>query len=202
VSKRKRKLPGAGDHQLPLNSPNWWTYDKAVRYVRAQKGDKDIADVDLVTAIAKGDVPSKLEQVRMQYDPPARRSKLLTPEFYQRDYKFIQHWGRWMLAPRTDQRLLGSWDIYLWGPKIEKIWPAWAAATAPASPIMGTARRRPGPKVTADWRLVYAAAAHEFKGKHGRMPSAIELAQLCGGRLRYQPDETTIRKLLQYLVGE
>jgi len=40
--------------KLPLNSPNWWTYDKAVRYVRARMGDKDIADSDLVAAIERG----------------------------------------------------------------------------------------------------------------------------------------------------
>jgi hypothetical protein len=116
--------------KLPLNSPNWWTYDKTVRYVRARMGDKDIADSDLVAAIERGDVPSKLEQVRMEYDPPARRSKLLTPDFYQRDYKFVRFWDRWVLKPRTDQVLLGRWSVYFWGPKIERIWPT-AAPTVP-----------------------------------------------------------------------
>ena len=115
--------------KLPLNDPRWWTYDKTARYVRARMGDKVIADSDLVAAIERGDVPSKLEQVQMQYDPPARRSKLLTPDFYQRDYKWVPYFGQWVLTPRTDQRLLGRWAVYFWGPKIEKIWPSAAPTT-------------------------------------------------------------------------
>jgi hypothetical protein len=204
VSKRRRKRPAPDKRELPLVSPNWWNGTKAVLYVRASMGGSNIADGDLRAAIERGDVRAKIEQVRRNYNPPARRSELLKPDFFQREFKLVQHFGAPLaLMSRTDQNLLGQWEIYYWGPDVEKIWPTGTVATTASSPIDGgAARRRPGPKVTAGWRLVYAAAAHEFRGKYGRVPSATELAQLCAGRLHYQPDEATIRKLLQYLVGE
>jgi hypothetical protein len=149
--------------ELPLVSPNWWTYGKTLRHVRTVVGDKDIADSDLIAAIERGDVCSKLEQAQMQYDPPARRSMLLKPEFYQRDYKWVPYIGQWILQPRNrDQRLLGRLVFYFWGPDLERLWPV-EAPTIAASPATagvsadGKQRQRPGPKRTDDWDVVVAA---------------------------------------------
>ena len=136
---KKAAAARARRQDLPLVSPNWWTYDKTVRYVRAYWGDRVIADTRLVAAIEQGDVPSKLEQTQTQYDPPVHRSVLLEPDFYQRDYKWVPYFGQWILKPRTDQRLLGSWNVYFWGPEVERLWPV-ASAPAAGGPIPGSAK--------------------------------------------------------------
>jgi len=189
--------------KLPLNSPNWWTYDKAVRYVRARMGDKDIADSDLVAAIERGGeqggVHSKLEQVRMQYDPPARRSKLLTPDFYQRDYKFVRFWDRWVLKPRTDQVLLGRWDIYLWGPDIEKIWPPEAPPSeqrADEAP-----RRPPGRQPKHDWPKHIRREVIRRLRAGEREPTAPEMLLWCEDKWGWQPDIRQMQRLLSDLFS-
>jgi len=185
--------------KLPLDSPNWWTYDTTVRYVRARMGDKDIADSDLVAAIERGDVPSKLEQVQLQYDPPARRSILLTPDFYQRDYKFVRFWDRWVLKPRTDQVLLGRWSIYFWGPEIERIWPIEAPPSeqrADEGP-----RRRPGRQPKHDWpKHIRREMIRRLRAGEGE-PTAPEMLQWCEEKWGWQPDIRQMQRLLSDLLS-
>src|SRR5262249_52762972 len=63
-------------------------------------------------------------------------------------------------------------------------------------------RRKPGPKITRNWRLHVAAEAHRVWEKEGRIPGAPELATFCGKKLGYVPEETDIRKLLRVLLSE
>jgi len=154
VSKRKRKRPAPGDRKLPLDGPNWWTGTKAVLHVRVCMGGSNIADSDLRAVIERGDVRAKIEQVRLNYDPPARRSELLKPEFFQREFKLVQHLGAPLaLMSRTKEHLLGQWEIYYWGPDVEKIWPTGAAASSDE----GTPRQPPGPKPRGNWPIRLAA---------------------------------------------
>ena len=185
--------------KLPLVSPNWWTYGKTVRYVRTRMGDKVIADSDLVAAIERGDVRSKLEQAQMQYDPPARRSKLLTPDFYQRDYKFVRFWDRWVLKPRTDQVLLGRWDIYLWGPDIERIWPPEAPPSeqrADEAP-----HRPPGRQPKHDWPKHIRREVIRRLRAGEREPTAPEMLQWCEDKWGWQPDIRQMQRLLSDLLS-
>jgi hypothetical protein len=208
VSKRRRERSTPDKRKLPLNSPNWWTYGKAVVYVRAHVGDKVVADIDLVAAIEKGDeqggVRSKLEQVQMQYNPPARRSELLTPKFYQRDYKFVQHWDRWLLVPRTDQRLLGRWDVYFWGPDIEKIWPPAVATTtttptthAGAETHANPARGKPGPAPRHDWPEHVTREVIRRLQHSERFPSAPAMLQWCANN--FDGFEPNLRQMQDHL---
>jgi hypothetical protein len=63
-------------------------------------------------------------------------------------------------------------------------------------------RRKPGPKVKKDWRRRVAGEADRIMENEKRIPSAAELAQFCGNKLGYQPDESAIQKLLRHLLGD
>jgi hypothetical protein len=63
-------------------------------------------------------------------------------------------------------------------------------------------RRKPGPKVTKDWRRHVAGQVDRIMENEKRIPSAAELAQFCEYKLGYQPDERAIQQLLRYLLGD
>jgi hypothetical protein len=62
--------------------------------------------------------------------------------------------------------------------------------------------RKPGPKITKDWRRHVAAEMNRIIENEQRIPRAAELAQFCENKLRHQPDERLIRELLRYLLGD
>jgi hypothetical protein len=63
-------------------------------------------------------------------------------------------------------------------------------------------RRKPGPKVTKDWRRHVAGQVDRIMENEKRIPSAPELAQFSENKLGYQPDERAIQQLLRYLLGD
>jgi hypothetical protein len=206
VARRSRKKAAAAarsarQQDLPLISSNWWTFDKTLRHVRAYFGNRDIADVDLVAAIERGDVPSKLEQ--MLYDPPARRSKLLELEFYQHDYKWIKHWGQPMLQSRTNQRLLGRWDIYFWGPKVEQLWPmtpspALSPPSPPSPPTVGHGRQR---SWASAWILRACPNGSWRRMQNKAILAAIKRAAEEAGEQNYPDKESTVRSARKQMLN-
>jgi hypothetical protein len=191
----------------PLVSPHWWPCAKALQHVRTLMGGADIADSDLVSAIERGNIRSKLEQVLSKLDPPARRSELLTPQFYQRDYRFVRHPGLPLaLQPRKpDQALAGRWGIYLWGPDIEKLWPGESPSgdenhTESEPEKFSTldlpkSQRRPGPQPRQDWRTHVVREVIRALRAGENIPTAAKLAQ----KLDHQPDIRAVQRFLRDL---
>ena len=63
-------------------------------------------------------------------------------------------------------------------------------------------RRKPGRKITMNWRLHVAAELHRIvEIKHKPPPPASYFAQFCGDNLDYEPDIRTVQKLLRSLLG-
>jgi hypothetical protein len=63
-------------------------------------------------------------------------------------------------------------------------------------------KRKPGKKITRNWKLKAAVAMQRFIEEQGRTPSAPELAQRVDKELKYYPDESDVRDLIRYLLGE
>jgi len=61
-------------------------------------------------------------------------------------------------------------------------------------------KRRPGPR--ANWRLPAAAELHRIREKEGRTPTAPELCMFCDKTLGGYPDESEMRALMRFLLGE
>src|SRR5262245_22433011 len=85
------------------------------------------------------------------------------------------------------------------------------AATGPTGPVGATgpgfadaARtgRKPGKKITLDWRLHAAAELHRVREQERRTPTAPELAEWVDNKLEYCPDDSEVRKLIRFLIGE
>jgi hypothetical protein len=93
-----------------------------------------------------------------------------------------------------------TWFFFVRRRELDQLYPA--AREQPTTPEPEPQRRKPGPKITKDWRLFAAHAAYEFRKEHGRVPTRSKLAQLCENELGYQPDVSDIGKLLRYLLGE
>jgi hypothetical protein len=143
--------------KLPLNSPNWLPWGRAIDYVRQQAGS-EFADPDLNAAIMRGGVGSKLEQFDRRTNQ--RKSTLLERRHFQHDLEIRDFWGRWTLFPRRSgvQLLSLYWTLYVWRPHLDdKIWPTTSiSAGSPATTAEATAGRRPGTKYKDDWPLVMA----------------------------------------------
>jgi hypothetical protein len=111
-----------------------------------------------------------------------------------------------------------AWYFFVRRRELDRLYPVTAASEQPTTPPAQPAhddeqpahddeqptpqRRKPGRKITKNWRLFAAHAAYEFKEEHGRLPSGPELAQICEDELGYQPDTSDIAKLFRYLLGD
>jgi len=70
------------------------------------------------------------------------------------------------------------------------------------APPPKTGRRKPGPKITKGWRIRVAAELNRIIEDEKRIPSAAELVEFCGNKLGYYPDESTIQKMLRFLLDD
>jgi hypothetical protein len=154
-----RRYPTSADTNkrevLPPVSPYWWPFKRAIEHARtAMGGRRELADPDFVAEVVCGNIRSKLEQFSPGIEPE-RCSELLTPEFYARNYKF-DHRTLPMLRPRAREYVLaGQWDVFYWGPDVEKRWPSVTPEPneRPVDPI-GPPLRRRGPLNTHDWHTI------------------------------------------------
>jgi hypothetical protein len=113
--KRKKK-------PLPLTSPNWWPLAQTVPYVRAQVGDRPIADLDFLQAVNEFRVPVKIVCRDRRTDPPTLVSLLLSPGEYQLEQR---HSNTWMLRRRSDGRpATPPYALFFWAPRVKQIWPS------------------------------------------------------------------------------
>src|SRR5262245_15562428 len=203
MSRRRRKARGRSG-ELPFDSPNWMPLAEAMRLLFGLLGNTYLAEKDLFAAMA-----AKRSDKRL----PCMRRLIAREVAPDEDRKIV---------PPADATpaYLGREDAasFVWRPKFEKIWPALAASAAPHAASSArddeptpaptariddkSQRRRPGPKIKHNWRLIVAVKVHEIREKEGRTPSAGELAQLCEDKIGYQPDESDIQKFLRILLNE
>src|SRR5215831_3926604 len=181
MSKRRKKV-----EQLPLDSPNWMPVAEALRLLYGLLGNPYLAAKDLFAAAAAKRSDKRLPCMR----------RLIASE----------------VAPNQDGKIVPPADatpayfdredaaFFVWRPKFEEIWPALAASAARIDDK--PQRRKPGPKIKQNWRLLVAAQVYEIRKREGRTPGAGELAQLCEDEIHYQPDESDIQKLLRILLNE
>jgi hypothetical protein len=86
-----------------------------------------------------------------------------------------------------------------------------AGATGPTGPVGATGSRfadasrhgrKPGRKITKNWRLTAAVELDNFMKEEGRTPTAPELAQRVDRKLMYHPDDSEVRDLIRFLINE
>jgi hypothetical protein len=77
-----------------------------------------------------------------------------------------------------------------------------AGATGPGFADARSDRRKPGPKITGNWRLVAAHKMHTIREKELRTPTAKELCEHCAVTCGYAPDDSEMRDLMRFLINE
>jgi len=86
-----------------------------------------------------------------------------------------------------------------------------AGATGPTGPVGATGsrfadarsnRRKPGRKITGNWRLVAAHKMHTIREEELRTPTAKELCEYCAVTCGYAPDDSEMRDLMRFLINE
>src|SRR5262249_3526850 len=109
----------------------------------------------------------------------------------------------WQAEARKEE----AWVFVVRRKGLDKHYPAVTAAT----PIerqpddehgADDSKRKPGRKITGNWRLEAAAEMHRIRKDEGKTPSAPELCEFCDTTLGYYPDESEMRRLIRFLLGE
>jgi len=86
-----------------------------------------------------------------------------------------------------------------------------AGATGPTGPVGATGPRfadspsygrKPGQKITGNWRLHAAAELHRIREEERTTPTALELAEWVDNKLGYFPDPSEVRKLIRFLLSD
>jgi hypothetical protein len=152
ASKRKRKRSGGGK-KLPLTSPNWWPWRRAILYVREQVGADHVADFNLAAAMNSRDVRIKLEAIDHKQTPPKRISLVLDEVNFFPFFKVIPNNGLLVQQLTSERRMFPGAAFFAWRPDLEKIWPPIVALAAPGD----GSRHKPGPKYTDEWPTHVAA---------------------------------------------
>jgi hypothetical protein len=109
------------------------------------------------------------------------------------------------LAPREGTYIEGpqfTGKVFICRADLDEYYPTAAPPTATQSDDAGPTtsdRRRPGPKITHNWKRRLAAELHRIIEDERRIPTAQELAQLCRNWWDWEPDLSEIQKLMRYL---
>jgi hypothetical protein len=190
--------------KLPLHSSDWWSWARAIPYVREQLG-RDVGDFDLAAAMNRRDARIKLEAIDRRANPPKRISLLLEDEFF-RDFRIEPMLGKLVtVALVPNVRLPRDHALFAWGPDLQKLWPASPAGSGDASEDTSSSetRRKPGKRAVYPlWKLEAAIFIHRFFNDNKRWPIASEVAEYLGSKYEWEPNEKAIRELLKFLLPE
>jgi hypothetical protein len=183
------------------------------RYV----GYPGLAAEDLEAEVRRPDGVPAMRQC-FRYD---RNRKLLGPE-----HELLKppHWDEHRFFVQSDGRLevvegafrstavniifapVKGYAYLVWKPAVAKRWPGVFASTPPSPGDSATDHtqqwRKRGPKRNQGWKLVVAGQAYNFRQKHGAIPAAGKLAELCQAETDYLPDVSAINKLIRNLLGD
>jgi hypothetical protein len=162
---------------LPLNDPRWWVLDRAHQYRRQQIGDDILATQDIRLAIEGDNLPTKIEAYDQRIQ--TRIAQLLPGWFFKCQFQIIytyRHAGGGDLGayPRRLMRRLGSDfqnltspTVFVWGPKVEELWPDHVATQATATETISapTEQQRQAPL-----RITCASVLPDIVKAHPRPP--------------------------------
>jgi hypothetical protein len=163
---------------LPPISPHWRTLEEAIQHCRQRVGNNEIAHTRLAAEINRGGIHCKIEQLNRSTRETV--SVVLPPEFFQRDMEAFAIRDGIALRTRREFRkhtylgllyeLVGPYVLYVWGPNLERLWPAASTTTinsepapSPGSPDAWIDELFPGDA----WRL------HKPKRVHGRIVEEV-----------------------------
>ncbi len=102
---------------------------------------------------------------------------------------------------RVTPRDLGQiydWAYYVWKPDFDKLWPSTAADQTLTETSV---RRRPGKAPKYDWPLNVAREVIRRIESGEKHPTAPAMIRHCKETIRYEPDDSDMRKLLKFLRG-
>jgi hypothetical protein len=188
-----------------LQSPNWWSWRRAIEYVREWMGAGDIhtsdsttatADFDLAAAINKQNVRIKLEAVDYRSAPPKRISTLLDEKNFFPHFTVEPRRGLLVRALAPNTRPPPGSTFYAWGPDLQRIWPG-PAPEADTTSSRSVLRQPSGPKTARRWQdhvlREIARASYEMRPR----PTASELARSCSEHVGVTPDTSQINEFLR-----
>jgi hypothetical protein len=188
-----------------LDPHEWAPLNDAYARIKAHVGSRELAARDLHRDLISGP-PGGLGSASRHIARDGTETRgLLKPSFWKQWTLTDAIDGGVLIRRADDQPVTGQWYFFVRRADLDKHYgtpTATTTATATGDVQPPPERRKPGPKITKDWRLFAAHAVYEFKGKHGRLPSGPELAQICEDKLGYQPDTSDIAKLFRYLLGD
>jgi hypothetical protein len=107
------------------------------------------------------------------------------------------------LSPEEEARrnkILSEMVFYVWEPDIDALWPSMAAYARKPEPEIDE-RRKPGKRITKNWKLHVAGELHRIIIVEGKPPpTATEIADFCSNKLKHYPDIRSIQRLLRALL--
>jgi hypothetical protein len=203
---------------LPLTSPNWWSLDRTVQYVRAQVGSRDVADCGFLERVNQDLVHVKFEQIDRRTKPPTVAFGLLPPGKF---YLEAHINNAWILRRRGDKRPVRSCALFFWEPSIKKFWPYREPAgngregeniLRPSNPTTASlardlkapkkrGRRREHPWVkirTETVRRIFNNGRPEWPKSENKL--ADEIGQWCLQQFKKEPANSELRAMIADVV--
>ena len=181
---------------LPLQSPNWWPWRRAIPYVREQVAVDHVADFDLATAMNNRDVRIKIEAVDYKQTPPKRISAVLDEVNFFPYFRIRPQRGLVVVQLTPDKCMFSGAAFFAWGPDLQRIWPA-STTKVDTAGSRSVLRQPSGPKTARAWQdhvLREIVRANRTGRPH---PSASKLAQSCLDDLNISVETTSINKFLR-----
>jgi hypothetical protein len=208
---------------FPLNNPRWWVLDRVHQYRRRQIGDDVLATQDIRLAVERGDLPVKIEA----YDrrTQTRIAQLLSGWFFKCQFQIIytyRHAGGGDLGayPRLPMQYSSlGWDLrrvgwgyqnlssptfFVWGPKVEELWPDHVATPAVATEAISMPVKHQKQVSTvpaaAPPRGVTERFVYEWMRDHPPYKGEGDYAQ--EKVFSHRPDKRVTLKRIRNLVGQ
>jgi hypothetical protein len=205
---KKQVSPSLGDPRRrhaakPKETPpifdarDWVQLTDAFVQVMSCVGRRDLAEIDINRDLRNGRLGS------MKRSPDGTPTRL--------DPSIWQQWTvKAPMHPQEGVRVEPYVDghVYVRRADLDRLYPrAGTPAPTPAPQAEDAQpprprRRKAGPKITKNWRIHVAGEISRIYENEKRIPRAAELAQFCGNKLGYYPDETTIQKMLRFLLDD
>jgi len=203
VSKQRKPPP------LTLFPYEWVPLGNAFAQIVTGVGKVELAEIDINRDLRNGLLKSALRQISLSGDGEETR-KLLEPADWQHwrvRGLFAEELTAYVSAEGEQFPIDDGWPktvklFFVRRAELNKYYPATPPApTTTSERRTDDGRRKPGPRMKHDWRLHVAVETHRIREKEGRTPTAKELAEFCGSKWDYYPDESDIQKLLRFLLN-
>jgi len=207
---------GSKSTTLPLNDPRWWLFDRAFQYRQQQIGNDVLALDDIQRAVQSGNLPVKIEALDRRTG--ARVSQLLPGWFFRCQFRITGAagaiplherfpWGRFDVRGQPPDIVWGRWaprTFFVWGPKVEELWPDHVATQATAIETISTTPADPSATAMLlepkDWfaqiRKGHSRYQRERAGAYAdRLHALMEKAFAAKQVTEVWPRDTLLRRL-------